>query len=647
MKTQLVCTNLGKWGAVTQTYEEHVNAVWSFRKPLLSVVYKWLDDTFTARGLDVQDFWEVDYLPTVRFETKWHDYDKNFVPHDRLNDLKTFSWHGNPDDPVNKLALEHLLDEHLLEECCLPTDRNTWTELLRAANYSHEGLLTPDKAIAIREALIAFGDKSGWPLNKSDYDMLANLHIATLRAADAMASASDKVAYKDDVSRFVNIIQQVLPGSVLKVINIAFDMSFSESSSSAVLAGYYRFYDVAYHALDAILLRNGLVIGDNSRTLLGLALTDKSDDILISEWQVEVIKALTVDPGTSIEDKDWNTLWELCEFAVSTVNPLDNPDNFDRLVRNSLWIGLSASHLTVVDKQGFPCGSCGRNVVDRPIDRATDGLGTDVSSPESRGDFGFVRSIKKNLFNFSRSIDKTKRLVCSKCAVLASLAEGEPHQATLVIGNLKREYKQQELSIRLTSDRGDPLTQVLLAFRRQQDILAKLANSINLVGGEAQRVAGSILRIKFTPDLPGLARGFVEPVFEAVRPMEVELPDACLSDALDVGFRIGTGPLFLGCKVHDTVYLQGVHSMGTYYKRLERALELHELFAKLSSDNQKKALHALRTKRSIPSLCQAVINADSNSKLELDDVLQIANAVSTKPGAIEDLFSIYRGDTNK
>jgi len=640
VSAKLLRTNLGKWGRTTQTYEEHVHAVWVFRKPLLAVVYAHLRDSLSRQGRsedDIEGFWQNDYLPLAERETRWHDYDKLFVPQDRLGELSVFSWHGHPDDPANVAALAQVLQE---DSEIAAGDRRVWSAVLRAANFAHEGLLTPDKAAAVRAGLASFGGQSGWPIRDTDYGALANIHVATLRAADAIASAQERPAFKDDVSRLTNIVAGLIPGSRLRIVAITFETAFSQSPVSGVLSGYYRFYDSAYKGLVTALSHCGHVVGDNARTLLGVALTAEPVEAMRKRWWSTTCAEL----GMALEA---DTFQDWCSFDATDIDLLSGPADFDATLRREMFTGLAKAHLAGLGERGFPCGSCGRRVVNRPLDEADSSLKDEVASPERRGDFGFAQDVRRYLFGLETRIDKSKLLVCAACDQLARLATPGPPQGILVMGGYKRKYERLSGTLELTSPVGDPLTRALLSFPQQQDVLARLANTVSLAGGESQRVAGSAVRVRFTGTLAGLLSAFVEPVLKAVETTETCLPDGSVYDELEFGLRVGPGALIMGGKLHDTVHLPGVYSPGAYRQRLQQARRLHEVLSKLAEAEYERALYSLRTERAVAAVARRLLSSEDDiakilkgrkgPKLSMDEVLEIANLSAAAPSAVEDL----------
>jgi hypothetical protein len=647
MSARLVRTDLGKWGRVTQTYEEHVHAVWVFRKPFLTVLRVWLRGRLAERGLgekDIDNFWMNQYLPLAAFETRWHDYDKLFVPEDRLADLCRFSWHATPSDPANSAALMQVLQENTES---LPGDEHLCAKVLRAANFAHEGLFTPDKAKEMHAALSAFGRAVGWPLDDGEYSVTANIHLAALRAADAVASAQERPAFKDDVSRFTNLVAQFTPGSALRIVSVAFETSFGQSPVGSVLAGYYRFYDSAYKGLLKILQDCGHVVGDNTRTLLGIALSNEPSKAMQESWWNATRDGLGLEPEAAA------LLKNLCSFEAVDVDPAARPADFDAVLRRELLNGLGKAHINNSGKHGFPCGSCGRRVVRRPLDEAHQSLKKEVASPESRGDFGFNQDVKRHLLGLETRIDKSKLLVCPDCDGLARLAPPEPCQAVVVIGGSRRKYERRSASLQLTSTVGDPLTQALFSFLQQQDVLARLANTVSLAGGESERIAGSAIIVRFTPSLAGLLNGFVKPVLEAMETQRIALPDAWVDDELECGLRVGAGALFMGGRLHDTVYLPGVYPAHAYKQRLELVFRLHMTLSKLSGKGEyERALYALLVEHEAGASARAllcaeneidkILRGDTRAKLSLEEVLGVVDLVVAAPGAVEDLLRLRK-----
>jgi hypothetical protein len=269
-----------------------------------------------------------------------------------------------------------------------------------------------------------------------------------------------------------------------------------------------------------------------------------------------------------------------------------------------------------------------------------------VASPESRGDFGFAQDVKRHLFGLETRIDKSKLLVCSVCNQLARLATPEPLQAMLVMGGHQRKYGRLPGALQLTSSVGDPLTQALLSFPHQQSVLAQLANTVSLAGGESQRVAGSAVRVRFTPNLIGLLNAFVEPVLKALEARETPLPDGSVRDDLEFGLRVGAGALIMGGKLHDTDYLPGVYPPEEYRQRLHQACRLHEVLSKLDKGEYQRALYSLRMERSVAALARRLLFSENDiaeilegrrPKLSMDEVLETASLAAAVPSAVEDL----------
>lgn len=639
MTDELVRTNLGKWGHTTQTYEEHAHAVWVFRKPLLGLAWPLLQRLF---GSEVQDAW-TDYVRLARFETRGHDYDKLFVPQSLLRGLTTFHWHADTTDPANQRALEAFLDQ-----AQLPCSRPVAEALLQACGSGHEGLRTPEKVELMRTALRRYFCERGLRVSEenSDWLSLAKLHACTLRAADAVASAGDGQAFKDDVSILVNWIQQLLHGAQLTVISLCFDTALSQSSSAAVLAGYYGLYDTCYKALGGLLERNGIVVADNSRTIAALALTDNPNGLEGKWWEyVAVALGGPEKPATVKKIVQWNQV---------EVDPRQHAVDFDTRLKDVLWRALSQAYrFGETPPTGLPCAACGRHVITSAMEeKLPSNLGNEIPTLESRGDFGFVKGVKESLYGLTRALGRSDLLVCVDCICLSQFQEEIDTRAALVFGSSSRTYVPHgDALVRLTSAECDPLVTLLYGFELQQQALESLVQTIQTARGQGRLIAGSALLFGFTPT-PAALLASLDMISQAIaRGRETALVDGKVTYNLDFGIRIGAGAILPGCQVHDTIFIRGVHPLREYLDRLKAASILDRNVSPLGDKDRRKAILRLSQRRGVITLAKELMDSDvdltrapnqrNNPRLGLDQVLEIARHVESSPQSLSDLRQFY------
>lgn len=636
MLDELIKTNLGKWGNTTQTYDEHVHAVWVFRKPLLALARPILHKLF---GEDSEGAW-TEYIRLTRFETRGHDYDKLFVPQALLPELTSFRWHAKTNDPVNQRALEAFLDQ--VE---LPCSRGVARTLLQAACAGHEGLRTPEKGEKTRTTLHAYFEERGLGLSltNSNWLALAKLHTAVLRAADAIASAAQGQAFKDDVSTLANWITQLLPRAHLTIITISFDTTFSESSSAAVLSGYYQLYDSCYKSLHRLLERNGIVLTDNSRTLVAMALTDEAGELEAKWW-----KNLAGSLG------DTTAVKTIVQWHQTEIAPNLQPVDFDVKLKDALWHALSQAHKIGTNPHGIPCASCGRQVITSPPrEDLPKNLGDEIATLESRGDYGFVKGVKESLYELHQALNRSARLACPECISLSRYQEESTARGTLAFGGSTRKYtRDNSANLKLTSDKTDPFVTLLYGFELQRRALDTLVQTIQTAKGQSRLIASSTLLFRFTPTPTGLA-ATLDLIQQALtHDCETLLPDGTIQYSLDFGIRIGAGALLLNGHIHDSVFVRGVHAFDDFLSRLKVARDLDTELVTLSNEQRNKAMLRLSQRRGVIPLAKELLDSDidlskpldqRNPHMALEQILQVAALVDHNPRALSDLRRFYSG----
>lgn len=638
-------TNLGKWGKITQTYREHGHAVWVFRALFLTPLFKVLTDALKKRGLSGEDIQEIktDYLGLIQFETYNHDYDKLYIPANMLGDLGRFRWHGDVESQANKLALKRITDD----------TRQTWNNIaseevtssvLKSANVSHEGILTPEKLAYVFNALGKFFKETyKIDVDTASLDKLTKSHVYSLRVADSIASAEIGVAYKDDVSKVVNLFQALdFSDHCIYVIAVSFNPVFSQSKLATVLSAYYEIYDDTYKWLKEWVEFKGTIIADNVFSIVAIYTASKSEN--------DVSKALLAHFKEKYDISE-SMIKDICAASTAEVDFLNDPTNFDQTLKSKIMDAFAVLFPLQVTQIGLPCASCGRPIVNKLTEGKTienKFLKDEVDSLETRGDFGFIASATKDILHIELGKNPWSNMIlCESCIAIGELTK-EFSLGTIAFGSVKREYRRKlRHAHELTNEKYDPLVSLLFSHKLKQEIIDDIRNQAAASGSSAKRIAGSVLLVNFTSTISGIFGGVIDPLTKGKIKSET-LPDAEITYAIDVGIRFGTGALILNNMVYDHEFLKGIFQINEYSHKLLVAQALEEKLLKWDAPRRKLALIELQKSKEPTGVLSSLIKIDIDTaqrfgklrkipQLRLEELEEIVIHVLNYPESINTL----------
>lgn len=655
----IVKTNLGKWKYEFQSYHEHAETVWVFRQLLLSPFFYYLQDQLG----DIHDLNLKDDLKKIfKIETLYHDYDKLYIEAKNVANLKSFNWHADVNSNENKIALDALLADEIeiaskLIDGDLFEDDDQVKDFLRNANVAHDGRITNSKWENAKKTYSRlFSALLGNEFESIDMDVITNWLCYSIRVADSIASSSEeRVSYKSDVSKYTDLVHHAMPNAKVYIHSISFNTVFSESSSATVLQGYYTLYDAAYKSLTDILEFDGVAIMDNSRTIVGMELSENSQDEFKNALLNRVSGKLTNPQLSSIDN--------LLQISTQTVDILSNIVEYDKLIKTEVLNAIFSSFNSEDLMNGFSCASCGRSVITNKASKELPkALKEETLTLESRGDFGIVKSIGK-IIHETKSLDKSALFLCDDCITLANFVnEGhliKKHFTTISISELERYYKPTCKDLNLTNKAGKELQTAILpkliyGFKRKQDLLSKIKQEVQ-ENPKTNLIASSFIILEYTNTPQKMWNNFVDPLLKCLEPIVISLPDGQLIYEANYGIRIGTGPMFYEKQIVDNEFLKGLYNFNEYGGRFESVKNLDKLLSKIDNGPKENAvLVSNLNTNNLPSLIKDILKIDmlfysqrKKPKLDFDDFISLSTFIKNKPDSIAYLRQVRNANKLK
>lgn len=697
-------TNLGKWRFETQTYAEHTETVWVFRQLFLSPFFKYLSQLLSPE--EVQET-RSDIDKVLKLETIYHDYDKLFVPEERVKDMLKFHWHANLSAPENEPALEALLAE-LEQDGEVEWDkslisRTQLKSLLQNANVCHNGNFTDEKWRLARntyERFFSENERFKWTFAQEEWNQLTNWLAYSIRVADAVASAKEEsAAFKTDVSKFTEFLRLGMPEAKIAVFSVHLNTVFSESSSASVLQGYYTLYNTFFVSLAELLKTEGVLIFDSANTIVGIRLSEEDPaaflgsirdkvaekllrdikpiiDKQTEKLDVSLSKAKTDNQRASIFkkknqldefDRRLSNRAELEDFVkpilqvkTKTIDCLSRVVDYDELLKHQLIESIYDSFTSDIRKTGLPCSSCGRNVISEGAksDKLNQAIQNENTSLEGRGDFGSLRTIGRNIFQ-TTSLDKSDIFICPDCCFLSDISGGRFAQTTVAIGHIKRNYQASAPSLGLTNDIISELPKLVYSFIVKQRLIEEINKHVSIDNPSKQLIAKSFVILNYTTTPEKIFSDFVEPLHQCLRDIHTPLPDGQVHYSADFGVRIGTGAMLFNKSVIDNEFLKCALNFEDYYEMFRVAYELNERIRNIGSQEKENGLLlTLMNRSNLIALTKQILDVDinfanrknlnrMNPTLTLDQLFDIAGYIQAHPKSVEWLRTIRNAEKIK
>ncbi len=666
---KIIKTNLGKWKYEFQSYHEHVETVWVFRQLLLSPLFQYLVDQIGNID-DIKD----DLKKIFRIETLYHDYDKLYIESGKVANLTSFKWHADITSNENQTALNALMADSTEEAFALIDgdlfeDENQVREFLKNANVAHDGRLTDTKwenAKIVYTRL--FKSLLGNDFDTVGMDVITNWLCYSIRVADSIASSpEDSISYKSDVSKFADLVRHSMPNAHVYIHSISFNTVFAESSSATVLQGYYTLYDAVYKALIELLEIDGVIIIDNSRTIVGLQLSEKNSDDFNARFMSKLHEKLEIQPQI-------DSVESIFQVNSQMIDMFSNITTYDVVIKETLLNQIFSVFSYEPKRIGYACTSCGRSIIlegksSDEVKSKSESLDQETTSLESRGDFGTIRNISSIILETKKQDrQKNKLFVCDDCMTIASCVKVnkliQKFFTTISISELERSYKTTHKELNLTNKAGKELQTAILpkliyGFKRKQDLLNRIKGEVQINPNSINLIAGSFIILEYTNTPQKMYNNFIEPLLKCLEPICIDLPDGQLIYEANFGIRIGTGPMFYENQIIDNEFLKGLFKFSEYASCFNEAKELNNLLSKMDNEIKENAVlvSSLNTSM-LPSLIKELLKIDAllykprdkkrfAPKLMFEEVVELATYIQEHPDSIAYLRQVKNANKVK
>lgn len=644
MSPALVRTNLGKWGANTQTFYEHGVAVHVFRTVFNFPASLMVANHAKRCGMG-QDLLR-DYENLVFLESLYHDYDKLYMPEEMVRSveaMKRFEGHGDVDIPRNREALEKLVNdlESGVEDHMLPTDLLSFLrrinadvikEVLKAVNASHEGMRLPEKVEMVERALKYFFEQVGCPL--SDPSHLARAHLLSLRAADSVASAWEgDPSFKSDVTEVVELIrsfQQLVGEPSIHVTAISLNPAIFEARPPSVVSSFLKLYDMIRRFVDGRMIRYSI---DGLSVLRGSVIEDNSS-LIVAIWLGNSRDGLQLDDLVGIPEEVLDDLVTLRHWEIELVKA---KADFDAKLRETLLDALYSGFRPKVEANGIPCYSCGRPTarVYGSKELREGGVNPqdfqgEIISFEKSSQLGYLRAISPYVYGVEERFSHNDYPLCPTCMWLFSRGmpvKGTP--VTFILYGMRRSIDTKEPPC--TSEM-DHLVEKIFSYYLRELVLARLWTVLSTE--HARRYGLSVMVSNLSTRGEALLQELLDilrRVSDELRDWKVRLPCGEVRYEFEWALRVGSGPISPGY-VWDHVLMRGVWEVEEYHSRLDWASKAISYLRDMGL-RPKEVAHKLEGGRArIGAVLLKEMEGRIPRKIKLEKFVEAVSFLKTGPG---------------